>query len=51
MAKRGSLIGAIIGRSQVQNPKTGKWTKRGPDGRFISVKHNNQPYKNIRKET
>jgi len=51
MAKRGHLTGAINSRSQVWNPKIKQWVKRGEDGRFQSVKHDSQPYKNIRKET
>lgn len=50
MAKRKGLLGAIKGRSQAKNPKTNKWTKRGKDGRFMSVKSNDKPYKNVRKE-
>jgi hypothetical protein len=51
MAKRGRLAGAINSRSQVWNPKIEKWVKRGEDGRFQSVKHDGEPYKNVRKET
>jgi hypothetical protein len=51
MAKRIGLVGAIKERSQVQNTKTGRWTKRGPNGRFISVKKSDdKPYKSVRKE-
>jgi hypothetical protein len=50
MAKKGHLTGSIKDRSQVQNPKTEKWVKRGPDGRFMSVKGDGTSYRNVRKE-
>jgi hypothetical protein len=51
MAKRGGLTGAIKGMSQLKNPKTNRWTTRGPDGRFKRVKKSDdQPFKSIRKE-
>lgn len=37
-------------RSQVLNPKTGIWTKRGPDGRFMDGKQDGTPFKGVRKE-
>jgi hypothetical protein len=44
--------GAVKDRSQVQNPKTGLWTKRDKGtGKFIDVKTSaNSPYKGISKE-
>jgi len=44
--------GAIRKRSQVQNPKTGLWTKRDMDtGQFMDVKTSSpKPFKGIRKE-
>lgn len=43
--------GAVRDRSQVQNPKTGIWTKRDADtGRFMSGKSDGTPYKGVRKE-
>jgi len=50
MAKRGHLVGRIKSKSQLQNPKTGKWTKRDSNGRFQSVKGDEGPYRNVRKE-
>lgn len=42
--------GIISDRTQVLNPKTGKYIKRDTTtGKFLSVK--NTPYKNIRKES
>jgi hypothetical protein len=45
-------IGAVKDRSQVQNPKTGLWTKRDKDtGRFMDVKtSDNSPFKGVTKE-
>ena len=37
-------------RSQVFNPKTGIWTKRGPNGRFMDGKQDGTPFKGVRKE-
>ena len=47
-----SRKGAVKDRSQVQNPKTGLWTKRDTTtGEFINVKtSNDKPFKGIRKE-
>lgn len=43
--------GAVRSRSQVQNPKTGNWTKRDADtGRFKDVKSGGDPFKGVRKE-
>jgi len=50
MAKRKKLVGSIKGRSQFQNPVTKKWTKRGKDGKIMSVKSDSKPYKNVRRE-
>lgn len=47
---RGSRVGAVKQRSQVLNPKTGKWTKRGTDGQFLDGKSDNQPFKGVTKE-
>lgn len=44
-------IGAVKNRSQVYNPKTDSWVKRGEDGRFMDVKtSSNSPFKGVRKE-
>lgn len=42
--------GAVRDRSQVQNPKTGLWVKRGPDGRFMDNKTSGGKFKGVRKE-
>ena len=43
---------AVKDRTQVQNPKTGLWTKRdGKTGRFIDVKtSSDKPFKGVIKE-
>ena len=48
----GSRKGAVKKRSQVQNPKTGLWTKRDSEtGRFMDVKTSgSKPFKGVRKE-
>lgn len=55
MAKNGpkgnGRIGAVRDRSQVQNPKTGLWTKRDTDtGKFMDTKTTGGPFKGVRKE-
>lgn len=47
-----SRKGAVRDRSQVQNSKTGFWTKRDTTtGQFINVKTSNStPFKGVRKE-
>jgi hypothetical protein len=44
--------GAVRGRSQIQNPKTGLWTKRDRNtGKFMDVKTTNaSPFKGVRRE-
>lgn len=44
--------GAVKDRTQVQNPKTGLWTKRDSDtGRFMDVKtSSDKPFKGVTKE-
>lgn len=43
--------GAVRGRSQTLNPKTGHWVKRNTDtGRFIDQKADHKPFKGVRKE-
>lgn len=47
----GRRIGAVRERSQVQNPKTGLYTKRDTNtGRFMDVKTTGGPFKGVRKE-
>ena len=44
-------IGAVTGRSQVLNTKTGVWTKRDTaTGRFMDGKKDGTPFKGVRKE-
>jgi hypothetical protein len=47
---RGSRKGAVTDRSQVYNPKTKDWTKRGPNGEFMDRKADDKPFKGVRKE-
>jgi len=43
--------GAVRGRAQTYDPKTGHWTKRDTaTGRFIDQKADERPYKRVRKE-
>lgn len=43
--------GAVKTRSQVQNPKTGAWTKRDAEsGKFMDQKAGKKPFKGVRKE-
>lgn len=47
----GHRNGAVKGRSQVQNPKTGLYTKRNTEnGRFMDVKTTGGKFKGVRKE-
>jgi hypothetical protein len=55
MAKNGKpgagRVGPVKGRSQVQNPATGKRTKRDTEtGRFMDTKQDGAPFKGVRKE-
>ncbi len=55
MAKNGSRgggrVGAVTGRSQSKNPRTGLWTKRDTStGRFMSAKKGGGQYKGVRRE-
>lgn len=55
MAKNGKpgngRIGPVRGRSQVQNPLNGNWTKRDTGtGRFMDQKQDGAPFKGVRKE-
>ena len=46
-----SRKGAVRDRSQIQNPASGKWTKRNADtGQFIDQKADGAPFKGVRKE-
>jgi len=47
----GHRNGAVRQRSQVQNPKTGLWTKRDAgNGQFKDGKADGAPFKGVRKE-
>lgn len=46
----GHRNGAVRQRTQVYNPRIERWTKRGPDGRFMDQKENGAPFKGVRKE-
>lgn len=55
MAKNGKTgdghrNGAIKNRTQVYNPKTQQYVKRGPDGKFMDVKQDGTPFKGVTKE-
>jgi hypothetical protein len=55
MASNGSRgkgrIGAVTGRSQTRNPKTGLWTKRSAvTGKFMDVKQSGGAFKGVRRE-
>jgi hypothetical protein len=47
---KGYRKGAVKGESQVKNPVTGNWTKRGEDGKFKDVKSDDKPFKGVAKE-
>jgi hypothetical protein len=46
----GHRHGAVKQRSQVLNPKIDRFIKRGPDGKFMDVKHDDKPFKGVTKE-
>jgi hypothetical protein len=48
---RGTRAGAVSGRSQVQNPKTGMWVKRdSTNGQFVQAKTSGGSFKGVPKE-
>ena len=47
---KGHRKGSIKDRTQVQNPTTGQWVKRGSDGKFMEVKEDGTPFKGVTKE-
>ncbi len=50
-AKGGGRIGAVSGRSQVQNPKSGLWVKRDTStGQFVQAKKSGGEFKGVRRE-
>lgn len=49
--KNGRRIGAVRKRSQVLNPKTGKYVKRDTvTGKFLNVKQDGTKFKGVRTE-
>lgn len=52
----GSRTGAVTGRTQVENPKTGDFVKRDESkdslhkGEFMDVKEDGKPFKGVAKE-
>ena len=43
--------GAVRDRSQVYNPKAGRWVKRNTQtGKFLDQKSDDKPFKGVRKE-
>lgn len=55
MAKNGQTgdghrNGAVKDRTQVYNPTTETWTKRGLDGKFMDGKSDGTPFKGVTKE-
>ncbi|WP_277437063.1 hypothetical protein [Streptomyces sp. SPB162] len=47
---KGFRRGSVSRRSQVHNPRTGAWTKRGENGRFMDGKADGAPFKGVRRE-
>ena len=49
--KNGRRLGAVRNRSQVLNPKTGKYVKRDAEtGKFLDVKQDGTKFKGVRTE-
>lgn len=47
----GHRHGAVKDRSQVHNPQNDRWIKRDTEtGKFMDQKHDNTPFKGVRKE-
>lgn len=47
----GHRHGQVTDRSQTYNPHNDRWVKRDTDtGRFTDQKHDNDPFKGVRKE-
>ena len=50
-SKGGGRAGAIRGRSQTKNTKTGLWVKRdSTTGRFLDIKTSGGSFKGVRRE-
>ena len=49
--KGGGRRGAVKGRSQTLNTKSGRWVKRDTStGKFMDAKSDAKPFKGVRKE-
>lgn len=49
---RSFRVGAVRGRSQSKNPRTGLWTKRDTgNGRFTDAKTSGGTFKGVRRES
>lgn len=49
--KGGGRVGAVKGRRQTRNPKTGLWTKRDSStGKFVQAKKSGGSFKGVRRE-
>ncbi|MEH0581044.1 hypothetical protein QBA54_42985 [Streptomyces sp. B21-108] len=47
---KGFRRGSVSRRSQLLNPRTGTWTKRGAKGRFMDGKEGGASFKGVRRE-
>lgn len=47
---KGFRRGSVSRRSQILNPRTRAWTKRGENGRFMDGKAGSSPFKGVRRE-
>ena len=45
----GHREGQVRNRDQVYNPQNDRWTKRGPDKKFMDQKHDVEPFKGVKK--
>lgn len=49
---KGSRVGAVTGRSQTLNTRTGQWVKRDSySGRFMASKKDGGSFKGVRRES
>ncbi len=48
--KGSGRVGSVKDRDQVYNPKNNRWTKRGPDKKFMDQKSDPKPFKGITKK-
>lgn len=47
---KGFRRGSVSRRSQVFNPRTGTWMKRGESGRFMGARRGGTAFKGVRRE-